>query len=240
MTYTRLFTAAATLVASSASLADVSGIVGQDTLRFYAEDGSATDFSSAAYAVMDLYVDFSAANTEGYNNEDSFLLNVFNVNVTPFCFDEFHHSDVVGGSWSPGFSLDIPGLANPVIDSFVTIGGAVGAGAATNGTALDPSFGAGQNADIFNDNVGWYAAPTAGQGGAVDLQTWIGRFVVTGDQARAGANFDIFVDVGYNYGAGTGAFFAEDLGGNFHFGIPAPAALALLGPAGLWLRRRRR
>ena len=43
--------------------------------------------------------------------------------------------------------------------------------------------------------------------------------------------------MGYNYGDATGAYFG-DMGGNFTF-TPAPGALALMGLAGLGVRRRR-
>jgi hypothetical protein len=238
-----VFSAGAAFIVSSAALADVAGIGGQSTLRYYESDGmTVTDLDGAAFAVLDLYVDFSATNHDGYNNEDSFLLNMFNVNVMANGFGMFNQSDVVSGSWSPSFSLDIPGLSNPLIDSFVTIGGGVGSepnGAATNGTSLDPSFGSGVSGDIFNTNIGWYAPPTAEQGSVdIALQAWIGQFAVTGDEARGGANFDFIGSVGYNYGDSTGAFFADDKGGNFTF-VPAPGALALLGLSGLCLRRRR-
>ena len=236
-----VFSVGAAFIASSAALADVAGLAGQSSLRYYQTDGTTpADLAGAAYAVLDLYVDFSATNTEGFNNADSFLLNMFNVNVVAYNFSLFNQADVIpGGSWSPNFSLDIPGLSNPLVDSFVTIGGGVGAEAATNGTSLDPSFGAGLPADIFGVNVGWYAPPTADQGGVdTALQTWIGRFAVTGDEARAGANFDLIGDVGYNYGDSTGAFFSTGQGGNYTF-VPAPGALALLGLSGLCLRRRR-
>ena len=236
-----VFSAGAALVATSATLADVSGIVGQDTLRYYESDGATqTDFANAAYAVLDLYVDFSAPNTEGYTNEESVLLNMFGVNVFSFGFDGmFNQSDVAFatmGTWTPSLSIDIPGTSNPTIDSMVTIGGVPGA---TNGTSLDPGFGDGTPDTIYLPDIGWYASPDSGQGNVnEDLQVWIGRFVVTGDQARGGANFDFFGDIGYNYGANTGAYFNYDQGGNFTF-VPTPGALALLGLSGLCLRRRR-
>lgn len=237
-----IFTATAAVVASSAAFADVAGVF-QSDIRYYEGDGNTiTDLDGAAYAVIDLYVDFSATNTEGFNNENSFLLNMFGGNMTANNWDgTFNQADLasaLGGTWQPNLSL-AAGTANPLIDSFVTIGGGVGDQAPLNQTALDPAFGDGTNDTIYNENIGWYAAPTANQGFVdINLQAWVGQFCVTGDAARAGANFDLTISVGYNYGEGTGAFFANDLSGNYTF-VPAPGAFALLGLSGLCVRRRR-
>lgn len=237
-------TATAAIVASSAAYADVAGIFQSDA-RYYDADGTTiTDLAGASYAVIDLYVDFSATNTEGFSNENSYLLNIFNANVDSFGWNGlFNQTDAAatatGGTWSPTLSLDVPGLYNPLIDSFVTIGGGVGNQAPLNGTVCDPGFGDCGWDKIYNDDIGWYAAPTAEQGYVdINLRSWIGQFAVSGDDARSGANFDLIGNVGYNYGAGSGAFFAYDVGGNYNF-IPAPGALALLGMSGLCLRRRR-
>ena len=203
--------------------------------------------SPASYAVMDLYVQFNAANTDGFNNAQSHMLSAFNWNITSSA-GNFHQSDLTGtgsgagGSWKPSFSFDIPGTANSAIDSFVTIGGGVGSMAATNVTTPDPNLGAGLNGDIFNANVGWFLnPPTSTQGDVIgsDFEVWLGRFVVTGDLARDGASFGVSGTIGYNYGQGTGSYSA-DVNGDFLFGeIPAPGAIALLGLGGLCARRRR-
>lgn len=238
--------AGAAFIASSAAMADVSGIFGQDTLRYYAADGE-TEASAddAAYAVIDLYVDFSATNTHGFNNADSHMLSTFNMNFESDNFGYFNQNDITGqgngefvGSWKPSFSFDIPMTSNSKIDSFITIGGGVGSQAATNVTTPDPNLGAGLNGAIFNDNVGWFLnPPTSTQGDVLDFEVWVGRFVVTGEEARNGANFDVSGTIGYNYGSGTGSF-NTDVSGNFNY-IPAPGALALLGLGGLCSRRRR-
>jgi hypothetical protein len=240
--------AGAAFIASSATMADVSGIFGQDTLRYYAADGetAVTDIDDAAYAVIDLFVDFSATNTHGFSNAESHMLSTFNMNFVSNEFEYFNQNDITGqgngeftGSWKPSFSFDIPMTSNPRIDSFITIGGGVGAQAATNVTTPDPNLGAGLNSAIFNDNVGWFLnPPTSVQGDVLDFEVWVGRFVVTGDEARNGANFDVNGTIGYNYGSGTGSF-NTDVGGNFFYNIPAPGALALLGLGGLCSRRRR-
>ena len=236
--------ALSSLSIGAVAMADMGDLVGQNTLRYYGADGTTqTSFADAAYAVMDLYVQFNATNTHGYDNADSHMLNVLDTNITANNFTLFHHSDLTnatGGSWKPSFSFDIPGQSNSSIDSFVTIGGGVGAQAAVNVTTPDPNLGDATSDAIFNPNVGWFInPPTSDQGDVLgaDYEVWIGRFVVTGDEARAGANFDIAGSVGYNYGDATGAYFG-DMGGNFTF-TPAPGALALMGLAGLGVRRRR-
>ena len=240
--------ALSSLSIGAVALADMGGLVGQDTLRYYGADGTTeSNFADASYAVLDLYVQFNATNTHDYDNVDSRMLNVLDTNITANGFGNFYQNDLTGsgsgdfvGSWKPSFSFDIPGTANSTIDSFITIGGGVGTQAATNVTTPDPNLGAGLNGAIFNENVGWFLNPPTNPQGDVlgtDFEVWIGRFVVTGDEARAGANFDLFGSVGYNYGDGTGAYFG-DMGGNFVF-TPAPGALALMGLAGLGARRRR-
>jgi len=79
--------------------------------------------------------------------------------------------------------------------------------------------------------------PTSTQADVIDFEVLYGRFVVTGDDARAGANFDVEGSIGYNYGSGTGSF-NGDVSGTFYY-TPAPGALALLGLGGLGARRRR-
>ncbi len=245
MKNTLTLTASAALVSSSAALADVSGLIGQETLRYYAADGlSETTLDDAAFAVIDLFVEFRAENTHGYSNADTRMFSTFNVNLSKDGIDEyFYQNDFTGsgsvdfvGSWKPNFSVDIPGVANPRIDSFITIGGGVGAEAARNRT-VNSRF-TGLNGSIFNPNIGWYLnPPTSTQADVIDFEVLYGRFVVTGDDARAGANFDLLGSVGYNYGDGTGAYFGE-VSGTFYY-TPAPGPLALLGLGGLGARRRR-
>jgi len=241
MKYINTIAALGTLSFGATAFADLGSLTGQDTLRYYESDGqTATGLADASYAVLDLYVKFDAANTHGYSNSDTRLLNVLDANFSASGFSLFNQSDLtVGGSWKPSFSFDIPGAANSNIDSFVTLGGGVGALAATNITTPDPNLGAAENADIFNSNVGWFLNPPTSTQGDVDgdLKVWIGRFVVSGDEARAGAGFAMNGSVGYNYGEGTGAYFG-DMGGDFIF-TPAPGAIALMGLAGVVTRRRR-
>ena len=229
----------AAVVASTAAIsnADVAGLI--QTNSYYKSDGNtASDLSSAAYAVVDLFLDFSKQGTDGYPVEDAFLLNMYGVNVTARGFTEFHQSDFTpDGSWIPSLSLPLDSPQTN-IDSFVTIGTPDPAGS-PNVTSLDPNFNSGANADIFGSNIGWYAPPTGEQGGVNDsLQVWIGRFTVTGEEARQGANFTLTGTAGYYYGPGTGPF-STDTEGTFSF-IPAPGLLAAFGLGGLLSPRSRR
>ena len=220
---------------------DLAGIVGNDSLRYYAEDGmTSTSLEQAAYAVIDLRLDFSAPDTHGQENSETLLNMIRNFNISVEGFDLFNQSDLAGsdGSWDPTSSEDVPGIANSGIDSFVTIGGGVGADAPANDTSLGgAAWGTTSGPDIFNGNVRW-ANYNPAQARVDDrLQIWIGRFVVTGDEARNGAFFTVGGRSGYRYEGEAGNYF-ENFSGSFSF-IPAPAGLPLIGLAGSFTRRRR-
>ena len=232
-----IFAAGAAVFATSAATADISGLRGQDTLRYYAADGSTeTDLAGASYAVIDLYAQFNAANTDGFNNADSHMLSAFNWNFTSST-GSFEHSDLTGaaGSWKPSFSFDIPGSYDSMQDSYVTIGYGVGAAAALNQTALDPGFGTGSGGQIPQGTAGWfnltpdnpqYAADNGD--GTYSLQ--VGHFVFAAD-----TTFTFDAEIGFNDGPGTEVSFGEGV----FTTVPAPGALALLGLAGIAGRRRR-
>ena len=239
-------TFAAVLAASVAhgAMADVAGLV-QDGVTYYTTGASGlitTSLEEAEYAVIDVYVDFSAENTQDHENSESFLLNMFNVNVATSGMSSFVQSDLTAeGSWVPSFSADQPDMgAFSQIDSFVTINSVVGEDHALNLTKLDPYFGAGTNDDIFNVNVGWYQVPPNLEGGVMqDLRVWIGRFVATGEEARGAAGFEMSSTVGYDYQDGTAPYYGA-ASGEFTF-VPAPGVLTalMLGSVGLGRRRRR-
>ena len=214
-----------------AAVADFTGFSGQDTLRYYATDGTTeTTVADAAWAVLDVYANYDVATDH--------TVSVFNANFVAQGFSLFNQDDItVDGSWKPSYSFDTGG-GNSNIDSFITIGGGVGSQAASNLTTADPNLGIANSADIFNSNVGWYLLPpTSEQGDPIDLQVWMGRFVVTGDEARSGAEFEMSAFITYTEGSSTGAQFGNDEV-NFIF-TPAPGALAILGLGGVATRRRR-
>ena len=146
-----LLTTTAALAVASAASADFIGF-----------DGVAEEVDG--YTVIKMYA--------VYDSED-IGLNVFNAQVVTKDGAGFHQSDVqigAGGTWAPNASLDIPGFANSAIDSYGTIGYGVGAEAATNGTALDPTFldNGGGLGPFVPSGAGWYNGnPTSQQTGSV-------------------------------------------------------------------------
>jgi hypothetical protein len=234
-------TCTAMVTFSGLAQADLAGVIGDDSLRYYEEDGTtSTSLEQAAYAVIDLRLDFSAPDTHGQESSETLLNTIRNFNISVEGFDLFNQSDLAGtdGSWDPTRSENVTGVANSVIDSFVTIGGGVGADAASNDTLLGgAAWGTTSGPDIFNGNVRWANYNPAQTRVDDQLQVWIGRFVVTGDEARNGVSFSVEGRSGYRYFGETGHYF-EDFSGSFSF-IPAPGALPLIGLAGSLARRRR-
>ena len=175
-------------------------------------------------------------------------LNVFNAQIVTSDAGGFNQSDVqigAGGTWAPNASLDIPGFADSSIDSFTTIGYGVGAAAATNGTALDPTFldATGGLGGFVPSGAGWYNGnPTSDQQavsqGGYDFAVFVGQFsFATSRVTAAGAeNFFIFDAEMGSKAAGGDVFFGGD---DYIWQVPAPGALALLGLGGLVARRRR-
>ena len=223
---------AAVCIAGTAS-ADVTGVY---TTR-YTDISEDRGQSTQTTTVIDVYV--------SSDDDADTVLGIFDFSLNPeaqvIYFQSASEPAFPTNTWwlpkNPGGIFDLQSVRRS--DSFVTIGGGVGADAATNVTTPDPNLGTATNPDIFNENVGWFLnPPTSSQGDVVDFKVWVGRFVVTGAEARGGANFDMSGTVGYNYGESTGAYFGDG-GGNFTFNIPAPGALALLGLGGFATRRRR-
>ena len=175
-------------------------------------------------------------------------LNVFNAQIVTSDAGGFNQSDVqigAGGTWAPNASLDIPGFSDSSIDSFTTIGYGVGAAAATNGSALDPTFldATGGLGAYVPSGAGWYNGnPTNNQvaqsQGGYDFAVLVGQFSFLTSRVTAAGENNFFI-----FDAEMGS---KDAGGEVFFGgdayiwqIPAPGALALLGLGGLVARRRR-
>lgn len=198
-------------------------------------DGSQGSIGSTAFCVIDIYAQFDDNEADGFPYADSTVLSVFNANISMSDARDFEHHDIAGGSWNPGFSLDLPSAGGyPWVDSFVLVGGQPGV---TNNSVLDPSFSPSTGGQI-PVGAGWYTgSPEALQGRVdVDLRTWVGRFVV--DSAGAiGEEITFTSQMSYNYGIGTGTYFGDE-SGTWTI-VPAPGALALLCLAGLATRRRR-
>ena len=227
-----LGTAATTALATAAS-ADFIGF-----------DGTVSEVGD--YTVIKMYAVYDA---------EDIALNVFNAQIVTKDAGGFNQSDVqigAGGTWAPNASLDIPGFADSAIDSFGTIGYGVGAAAATNGTALDPTFldATGGLGAYVPSGGGWYNGnPTNEQvatsfGGGVDgksgFAVWVGQFAFATSRIEAAPkgphNFFTFdCEMGSKDAAGD-VFFGGDI---FQWTIPTPGALALLGLGGLTTRRRK-
>jgi uncharacterized protein (TIGR03382 family) len=225
-----LLTTTAVLAVASAASADFTGF-----------DGMVEEVGD--FTVIKMYA--------VYDNAD-IALNVFNAQIVTKDAGGFNQSDVqigAGGTWAPNASLDIPGFADSAIDSFATIGYAVGSGspgAATNGSALDPSWleASGGLGAFVPSGAGWYNGnPTNDQvaqsvEGIGDYAVWVGQFAFATSRVEAAGALDFFIfdcEMGSKTASGE-VFF----GGDAYIWTPAPGALALFGLGGVASRRRRK
>ena len=169
---------------------------------FYAADGQTeTSAALAEFAVWEIGVNFSLADGDGHSPYGAQLLGLYDVNITTNDIGGFNHDNLGSGNWDPGSSFDIPGLANSRIDSFMTIGGSVGAGAPTNSTEL-----VGENSEssafVFGENIAWRIPETSSQGAVdEDLQVMIGRFVMRIDEMGPCPRVQISAEIRYRYGS---------------------------------------
>ena len=134
-----LLTTTAALAVASAASADFIGF-----------DGTVEEVGE--FTVIKMYAVYDA---------EDIGLNVYNAQIVTKDAGGFNQSDVqigAGGTWAPNASLDIPGFADSAIDSFGTMGYGVGPLAATNGTALDPTFldASGGLGAFVPSGGGWY------------------------------------------------------------------------------------
>ena len=198
---------------ASSSMADgVQLQIGQ--ARYYEADGETeTSLAAAHYAVLDAYADFSAA-ADGHARADAQLLGMYDFNAAVEGISSFHHSDLAsstGGTWKASSSFDISGVANSRIDSFLTIGGGVGASAPTNTTVLqgdDPNAAG----FIYEEDISWKDSLPMAMQGAVDgsHRVFVGRFVLDGEELRQCARLELSGQVEYTYAAGAPVF-TEDV-----------------------------
>ena len=226
-----LLTTTAALAVASAASADFIGF-----------DGTVEEVGE--FTVIKMYAVYDA---------EDIGLNVYNAQIVTKDAGGFNQSDVqigAGGTWAPNASLDIPGFADSAIDSFGTMGYGVGPLAATNGTALDPTFldASGGLGAFVPSGGGWYNGnPTneqvattcaGGYDGLSGYGVWVGQFAFATSRVEAAGAVDFFIfdaEMGSKDAAGE-VFFGGDA---FIWAIPAPGALALLGLGGLAARRRR-
>lgn len=165
------------------------------------------------------------------NNASDVLLNTIGHTVTQGSMSGVQHNDNAGGSWVPNM------ITNPMQfnDSFVTINGSLG-----SQTALDPSFGIGTGATIPQD-AGWYNSDPANEiradSGVYENGTY--RILI---MQVAGATlyqntfrYRASMTIGWKAGGTTTPMWT----GPVSYAIPAPGALALVGLASAFGRRRR-
>lgn len=220
MAHSSLMTLAASSALTTAAAADFIGYTG------------IVD-SGEEYITINVYAAF--------DDPSNAVLNIFGADIHTKDGLGFHHDDIGGGTWSPSLSLDIPGLSDSERDSYVTVGYGVGPDAATNGTALDPSFGSGAGPFVPLD-AGWYNGnPDNPQFAGAEGLVHLGQFVFETARVDAVGAFDFFVfdcEIGYNNGPGSGETYFGD--GEYVWFIPAPGAFAILGLGGLMTHPRRR
>lgn len=160
----------------------------------------------------------------------------------------FNHNDYftdglnsTAGSWLPYHFM--PGIGNPAIDTFVTIGGdpVMWFDLADNTTSLDPSF----TTDADSIGGGWYNwNPPNLQGAGVPMPGLPGYYALMGQFSTSlsgSASKTLSVTFTQTSVAGISVVYPHtELSGVFSFAVPAPGAVALLAACGAVPRRRRR
>ena len=178
------------------------------------------------------------------NDASDVVLNVYNFTTGIGAESTSFFQSATGAGWLPnnlGSIFDTEALRRA--DSFVSIGGmdfnapeqTVGAG---GGTGLDPNFG-GNSAAAPGALAGWFNSSPPNLNGQVGLPSalggstlgvLVGRFTSTEAFTMLGSTFSVT----WNQGIGTAPEQAS-----FTLVPAAPAALFILGAAGLNSRRRR-
>jgi hypothetical protein len=179
-------------------------VVSQSTAAGVDFDGffgevSALTVDGVPYSVIDVYAQFAEPSVMVVNAYNS---SVSNVGGTPF-----HHSDVntitgLPGTWTPSASIAVGG-ADPMLDSFVTIGGMPGS---ANTTALDPNFTP-ATAPIPPTSSGWFNSNPPNFQGLTDpasRRTWLGRFVIVAPATGDSLSFTASITYAEFEGGSTG------------------------------------
>ncbi len=182
------------------------------------------DFTQVSGEVEDLG-DFYVVNLfVNFDDPNNVLLNLFDVDLGSLSFNHSDTAFATGGSFNYLSTVNIPGFADPTLDSYVTIG--------TEAASLDPGFGDGSGGLVPN-GAGWFdGTPTSYVQGETIA---IGQFVFANTGEEITFSFD--GTIGYKGQPDhTNVSFAE---GTYSVTVPAPGALALLGLGGLAARRRR-
>ena len=168
------------------------------------------------------------------------IVNAFDFNVAPGFSGTMNarHQDAAedaegdpSQSWSANFNLLGSTARNE--DSWVTMTG-LGTSAG-NDTSLDPGFTP-SNASFIPVAGGWFDA-TPGVANLTGASLLLLQIVRAGDDSTNGMGMCIStLKVGFKVSGSTTAIIGA---GSFTIGAPAPGALALLGLAGAFGRRRR-
>jgi len=193
---------------------------------------AAADFQGVSWTMYEsdygdvyrIYVDVEAGDQlNAVYGDDSVALNI--EGTSAFVQSAFGQATVAG--MNPALFGFFPSLMH---DSFVTIGLTDNVGNAMLDIGIDfTGFEAG--GAIWTDNGSWFATPDDSQVYEVGGQVLIGQFTVAAGEGLSGTiNLQ-----GKN--ADSSNWSASDVYFNT---VPAPGALALLGLAGLAVRRRRK
>ena len=225
------------LIASSAS-AQNPGFTGFSVVRVFTAEGN---------SVYSIYGNWNASN--------AIMLNAFDANILPGFSGMMNarHQDSAetpegepSSSWSA--STNLAGTIARNNDSWVTASGSGTSGG--NGTALDPSFTP-DNLSYIPTAAGWYDATPgtvnpvlagtlgghAGQNATGGFQMLLAQIARTGNDSTNGMGLCVTtMKVGFKAAGATSPLFGQ---GSFTIGVPTPGALALLGLAGAFGRRRR-
>jgi len=218
---------------------------------------------SRRYSVMDVYVDCDGAfdklvNFYGSSASTSFVRTarngLMNSLTSTVAGNGAAFAQASGSGWLPSASA-----ASSAWDSFVTIGARSQADASANvnadplflnaSTADAPVLLGGANSSGFYVGPGWYTANPTGShvfaGTYADKRIMLGRFSVDVTDLAASdvltLRFKGNVSMRVNgTSAGAGTISQPAFNETFTYGfVPAPGAAALLGLAGLVVRRRR-
>lgn len=196
-----------------------------------------------AYTVGRLYAVFDAG-----TGPLASVLNVYNSNIQLLGGGTFNHRDTTTGGVDAPFGSFSPnafavGVGNPLVDTYLAIGGAPSTSGA-NTTGFDPAFSGGADAVTG----GWFNSNPPGLQGKANLieglgwATLIGQIALINDGSPR--SLDAAMWVTHNLGISGGSVQQTFASGSFQFAfLPVPAPAAWLGCAALaWVggRRRRR
>ena len=216
-----------------------------------AQDASFSGFSVVRSTTAEGNIAYSVYGN--FNQANRVMLNCFDFQTVSGAAMNARHQDSAetpegepSSSWSANTNL--AGTIARNNDSWVTASGSGTSGG--NGTALDPSFTP-DNLSYIPTAAGWYDGTPgivnpvlagtlgghAGQNATGGFQMLLAQIARTGNDSTNGMGLCVTtMKVGFKAAGATSPLFGQ---GSFTIGVPAPGALALLGLAGAFGRRRR-